>query len=144
MIFVKDILLRKGASVLTVAPTATVAEVVDQLGDHNIGALVVSVDGVVVSGIVSERDVVRGLRTDGALMERPVATIMTTQVIFGSALDPIDRAMRLMSEHDIRHLPIGSSDQLGGIISIGDVVRSRIGQLEMDQERLLLYINAGG
>jgi CBS domain-containing protein len=144
MMLVNDILRRKGTAVVTVEPDATVAEVVDLLGQHDVGALVVSTDGAVVSGIVSERDVVRGLRDAGAgLLALPVARIMTTRVIFGVVLDSVERAMSLMSEHGIRHLPIGSNGRLEGIISIGDVVKGRIGQLESDQERLLLYISAG-
>jgi CBS domain-containing protein len=131
--------------VATVKPDATVAEVLEQLADHGVGALVVSTDGTHIEGIVSERDVVRSLHRTGArLLDEPVQTIMTPEVRTCAASDKVDDLMVVMTERRIRHVPVVDGDSLVGIVSIGDVVKSRIGDLEGERNELVAYITRGG
>jgi CBS domain-containing protein len=128
----------------TVSPDTTIADLLRKLAEYNVGALVVSSNGFAVSGIVSERDVVRAMCTVGAvLVERSIDAIMTSDVIVATPEDPLESVMLAMTERDIRHVPVVSGGQLVGIISIGDVLRSRMAELESERERLIGYINAG-
>jgi CBS domain-containing protein len=140
---VAAILDRKGHDVHTVPPGATVAEVSRMLSAHRVGALVVSDDGEVVVGIVSERDVVRHLHArGGALLDASVSEIMTTVVATCRPADTVEALSVTMTERRIRHVPVlDDDDRLTGIVSIGDVVKSRIGQLEEHREQLEAYIN---
>jgi CBS domain-containing protein len=141
--YVADLLATKGTTVATIGDDATVGAVVAELVRHRIGALVVSPDGRRIEGIVSERDIVRHLselRT--ALLDEPVATIMSTDVVVCEPTAAVDSIMNLMTERRIRHVPVVENGQLRGIISIGDVVKSRIGELEKDRFELLEYITA--
>jgi CBS domain-containing protein len=105
--------------------------------------LVVSTDGEHIDGIVSERDIVRGLSGQlAALLDEPVRSIMTSKVFTVSPDDDVEPLMALMTERRIRHVPVVSNGTLAGIISIGDVVKSRIGELEKDRKELVEYINA--
>jgi CBS domain-containing protein len=126
--------------VVTVRPDATVRDLVGMLAEHNIGALVVSVDGSTVDGIVSERDVVRRLHDDEAIMEHPVSSIMSTEVHSCQGADTVDEVMALMTQRRIRHVPVTRAGALTGIVSIGDVVKSRMGELEFERDQLDSYV----
>ncbi len=139
----KDILDRKGHEVATITPQTTVRDAVAALARHNVGALVVSPDGGEVLGIMSERDVVRRLATDGAaVLDRPVQDIMKRDVRTCAPATTSDELMATMTEGRFRHLPV-VDDGLVGIVSIGDVVKVRIDELAHEREQLAGYI-AGG
>ena len=141
---VSGILAAKGATVATVAPDATVGEAADQLRLRGVGALVVSADGRRVDGIVSERDLVRRLAERGALvLDEPVQQIMTTSVRTCAPDDHVDELMRTMTEHRMRHLPVVVDGVLSGIVSIGDVVKWRVTELEDEARHLHDYITSG-
>lgn len=140
---VADLLEAKGRAVATVTSGTTVGAVVADLARHQVGALVVSPDGRTIEGIVSERDIVRRLSELHAdMLEEPVSTIMSTSVRVCSPDDDVVAIMNLMTEHRIRHVPVVEDGQLSGIISIGDVVKSRIEELEKDRNELMEYITA--
>lgn len=141
---INDILRGKGTQVVTISPDSTVRELLSLLAEHNVGALVVSGDGASVAGIVSERDVVRLLHEDPEALSTPVRSIMTVEVHTADLDAHIDDLMRLMTEERIRHVPVVVDDQLAGIVSIGDVVKSRIGELEFEREQLSKYIASAG
>lgn len=140
---IADLLRAKGAAVATVTEHTTVAELLRGLAEHNIGAMVVTgTDGV--AGIVSERDVVRGLNASGAgLLERPVAEIMTTIIATCAPEDFVDDLSTVMTERRIRHVPVLVGGELTGIVSIGDVVKTRLDELERSHEHLEAYIAQG-
>jgi CBS domain-containing protein len=143
-VIVSDLLRRKGDFVATTPPDTTVADLLDLLAEHGIGAMVISADGAGVDGIVSERDVVRALRSAGAgLLDAPVEQVMTRDVIVTSPSEPLEAMMRLMTDRRIRHLPVVAHGRLVGIISIGDVVKGRIDELESDRNHLVDYISGG-
>lgn len=140
----KEILDRKGHEVATVTPDTTVRYAVAELARHNVGALVVSPDGVGVVGIMSERDVVRRLATDGqAVLDRPVEVIMKREVKTCEPGDTTDDVMGVMTEGRFRHLPVLEDGALVGIVSIGDVVKVRIDELATEREQLAGYIARG-
>ena len=128
-------------SVVTISPDATVRQLIALLAEHNVGALVVSEDGERVAGIVSERDVVRRLHADEAVLDSPVSRIMTSQVRTCAGDDGLTDLMQTMTEHRIRHVPVVADGRLSGIISIGDVVKSRIGELEFERDQLDSYVH---
>ena len=139
------ILSTKGSAVITIHPEASIAGLVAMLSEHSVGALVVSPDGSTISGIVSERDVVRALNHGSAVLNAPVASIMTAQVHCAPPTASIDENMHLMTERRIRHVPItGDTGDLIGIVSIGDIVKSRLGELEGERAALMDYITRGG
>lgn len=142
---IAQLLSGKGAFVATVPPDTTVRDLVAALAEHRVGALVVSSDGSTIEGIVSERDVVRAMHQRGAdLLIAPVSEIMTTSVSCTTADAGVDNLMLMMTEQRIRHVPVvDEENQLAGIISIGDVVKSRLGELEGEREALIEYITAG-
>ena len=138
---IKDVLESKGgAAVVTIGPAATLAELIDALAEHNVGALVVSSDGVGLDGIVSERDVVRRLHTDGTVVDNTVGAIMTVVVETCSSQTPLDELMLTMTERRVRHVPVVDDGRLVGIVSIGDVVKHKIGQLEFERDQLDSYV----
>ena len=140
---VSDLIKRKGSAVTKASPETTIAALLDLLAEHRIGAVVVSADGG-VDGIVSERDVVRALRTAGAaLLDAPISTVMTSDVVVTGPGDTVEDMMRLMTDRRIRHVPVVQDGRLAGIISIGDVVKSRIDELEADRDQLIGYIQSG-
>lgn len=141
---ISDVLRDKGTEVVTISPDATVRELLAMLAEHNVGALVVSSDGTSVAGIVSERDVVRGLNSDPDVLAAPVQSIMTAEVHTCDTEAHIDDLMRLMTERRIRHVPVVTEDSLRGIVSIGDVVKTRIAELEFDRDQLHRYIASSG
>jgi CBS domain-containing protein len=143
MVRISALLERKGSSVATIAADATVADAVAELAAHGIGALVVSADGEHIDGIVSERDVVRGLGTRSAeLLQASVASIMTAAVVTCTPDDDVDSLMATMTEKRVRHVPVVVDGRLAGIVSIGDVVKARIDGLEKDRKELVEYITA--
>lgn len=135
------ILDRKGSGVVTIPGDATLLTAADVLSQHNIGALVVSPDGDAVEGIVSERDVVRVLAgRESAALDRPVTEVMSTSVATCSLDTTVDELMALMTQRRIRHVPVVDDDMLVGIVSIGDVVKLRLDELEMQTEALERYV----
>ncbi|MEV4640599.1 CBS domain-containing protein [Actinoplanes sp. NPDC049548] len=138
---ISDVLRDKGDRVVTVTPQLTVQELLSTLAEHRIGAAVVSADGVSVEGIVSERDIVRSLAEHGAaVLTRPVSAIHTTRVrTIGPEAD-VAEVERLMTEHRFRHVPVMADGRLAGIVSIGDVVKKRITELEVERTALSGYI----
>jgi CBS domain-containing protein len=144
-VLVSDLIKRKGSAVASAPPDTTVATLLDLLAEHRIGAVVVSTDGGAVTGIVSERDVVRKLRTAGAaLLDAPISELMTSDVVVSAPSDTVEDLMRLMTERRIRHVPVVDRGRMAGIISIGDVVKSRIDELEADRNHLIDYIQSSG
>jgi CBS domain-containing protein len=140
---IRDVLQGKGAAVEVIGPDAPLREVVAQLGAHRIGALVVTDEEGLVVGIVSERDVVRSLAADGPdALTRPVRGVMSTPVTTCSADDDVVLLMTIMTDRRIRHVPVVDEGRLAGIVSIGDVVKSRVDQLEHDRKELLEYVSA--
>ena len=140
---ISEVLKRKGATVVTMPAETPVGDLLKRLAEHHIGALVVSPDGVAVSGIVSERDVVRRLVAHGpALLERPISEIMTAQVRTCSPTDTVEQLMVLMTEQRFRHVPVVDSGRLTGIVSIGDVVKQRLEELQTERDHLTAYISS--
>ncbi|MDL4820683.1 CBS domain-containing protein [Actinomadura opuntiae] len=138
---IRDILRRKGDAVATVEPDATVRQLLAVLAEHNIGAAVVSPDGAAIAGIVTERDVVRRMHDRGAaLLDQPVSDIMTTEVRTCGPADKVEDLRRTMTEQRFRHVPVLDDGRLAGIVSIGDVVKSAIDELESEREHLVDYI----
>jgi CBS domain-containing protein len=139
------IIAAKGDFVATIQPDATISDLVAMLAEHSVGALVVSADGRTITGIVSERDVVRAMTHGADVLSRPVASIMTTHVFCASPDGHVDELMHLMTDKRVRHIPVTDSDGvLLGIVSIGDVVKSRLGELEGERAALLEYVTRGG
>ena len=130
---VDGILRAKGATVVTIKPDATIRELVQSLRDERIGAIVVSEDGRSVQGIISERDVVRGLAELGPrVLDAQVAELMTREVVACSLRDTVKHLMTEMTRRRIRHLPVVEDGVLHGIVSIGDVVKNRLEELETE------------
>ena len=139
---IQDVIQHKASQdVVTIGPDASVRELIALLAEHNVGALVVSEDGSTVLGIVSERDVVRRLHADEAVLSSTVRTIMTSDVRTCAGEDGLTELMQTMTEHRIRHVPVVADGRLTGIISIGDVVKSRIGELEFERDQLDSYVH---
>lgn len=140
---VDALLRRKGSEVATIRPEAAVREAVAELTRRNIGALVVSSDGTTADGIVSERDVVAHIGRSGpSILDRPVASIMATDVQTCRLSDHVASLMEVMTRLRIRHLPVVEEGRLAGIVSIGDVVKARVDELEADRQLLHEYIGA--
>ena len=134
---VQSILKAKGSDVATIGQRASLSEAAAQLRDHGVGALVVSDDGQHIDGIVSERDVVRALAAHGAsALGRTVHSVMSATVVTCTAGDSVEQLMVSMTERRFRHIPVVDGDVLAGIISIGDVVKARLGQLETENQAL--------
>ncbi|UOZ11381.1 MULTISPECIES: CBS domain-containing protein [unclassified Amycolatopsis] len=141
---IADLLRKKGTAVATVTPETTVTTLLAGLADKNVGAMVVVAPDGSIAGIVSERDVVRRLNDHGpTLLDGPVADIMTTLVASCGPDDSVDQLSILMTERRIRHVPVLDNGRLAGIISIGDVVKNRMEELEKSQEQLEAYISQG-
>ena len=140
---VQSILAAKGNAVAKIAATSTLSEAVAALRDHGIGALVVSADGNNIDGILSERDVVRSIASHGDdTMHLTVGSAMSSNVITCAPADSIDTLMEMMTERRIRHLPVLALDgAIAGIISIGDVVKYRLVELENENSQLHDYID---
>lgn len=138
---ISDVVRRKGNLVVTLRSDATVLRLLEILEQHHIGAVVVSDDGSTVAGIVSERDVVRHLYTDGVgVLDQTVRTIMTSDVQICTPDDHIDDLARTMTERRIRHVPVVLDGQVVGIVSIGDIVKWRMDELQTERDHLVGYI----
>lgn len=138
---IADVIHKKGATVATLSAESTVQELITLLTDQGIGAVVVSEDGQQVSGIVSERDVVFGISTVGTdILNKPISSIMTSDVHTASPADDLENVAALMTEHRIRHMPVVVEGSLGGIVSIGDIVKHRIIELQGERDQLVGYL----
>lgn len=138
---ISDVLRVKGDQVVTVKPDIDVARLLAVLAEHRIGAVIVSQDGKRVDGIVSERDVVRSLAARGAeVLREPVSAIHTTKVRTVAPEAALEDVERLMTEHRFRHVPVVVDGVLHGVVSIGDVVKNRIDELEAERSSLAGYI----
>ena len=138
---ISDLLRVKGTQVVTVTPDTTVRRLLAVLAEHRIGAVVVSHDGTTVDGIASERDIVRALGERGAaLMSELVTAIYTAEVHTVTPETSLEDVMRMMTERRVRHAPVVVGGGLGGIVSIGDVVKNRIDELETERAHLTNYI----
>jgi len=139
---INDVLTSKPSQeVVTISPDATVRELLGLLAEHNVGAVVVSGDGQGVDGIVSERDVVRRLHENEAVLDGAVSAIMTSDVATCAPDTPVDDLRVMMTERRIRHVPVVTDNRLTGIISIGDVVKSSIDQLQFERDQLDSYVH---
>lgn len=139
--YIRDVLQSKGSNAVeTITPDASVRELLDRLAQHNVGALVVSEDGITAAGIVSERDVVRRLRDGDSVLDAAVSSIMTADIQVCDPDDSLERLMRVMTEHRIRHVPVVRNGRLAGIVSIGDAVKQRMSQLEFERDQLDRYV----
>lgn len=138
---VEHILQSKGADVYAVTGETSVKDAIDLLGDKNIGAVVVKDANGAVSGIFSERDVVRRLRSEGAsVLARPVAECMTKNPFTCTRDTTLDELMAVMTKRRIRHMPVVNQGKLVGIVSIGDVVKRKIDDIEREAAALKEYI----
>ncbi len=139
---ISDVLRKKGGGVVTIKPDESVSSLLGLLDEHRIGACVVSTDGSRVEGIVSERDVVRHLHTSGAgVLDQPVSAIMTSDVTTGTASDDIADLAGTMTELRVRHVPILDDEgRLSAIVSIGDIVKHRLSELQSERDQLRDYI----
>ena len=138
---ISDIIRVKGEQVVTVPPGMRVEQLVAVLAQHRIGAVIVSRDGTAVEGIVSERDIVRALAARGAaVLAEPVSDIQTSQVRTVSPDARLEEVERLMTERRFRHVPVVTDGALRGVVSIGDVVKNRIDELEAERSTLADYI----
>ncbi len=140
---VAEMLRHKGTHTVTVLPEASVNQAVELLREYGYGALVVSSDETTIEGIVSERDIVRALGLRSDLLDLPVSDIMTSPVFTCAPSDRTDRLMALMTEKRIRHLPVEIDGRLSGLISIGDVVKYRVSELETETQAMQEYIQHG-
>jgi CBS domain-containing protein len=139
---ISDVLSSKpSGQVVTISPDATVRDLLALLAEHNIGAVVVSTDGQAVDGIVSERDVVRRLHQDDGVLDGAVSSIMTRDVRTCEPDTSVDDLRVMMTERRIRHVPVVSGGSLTGIISIGDVVKSSLDQLQFERDQLDSYVH---
>ena len=147
---ISSVLAGKPAEVITISPDANVTELLRVLAQHKIGAVVVSRDGMSIDGIVSERDVVRAMAADpdagatGGVRPKAVAAIMTADVLTITPDDTVEAAMVIMTDSRIRHLPVVNDGALAGLVSIGDIVKARLADLEHEKAALVDYVTRGG
>lgn len=141
---VAQILKTKGDAVFTVAPADTLRQAAARLGERRVGAVVVMGAGDAVSGILSERDVARAVGEEGAAaLDRPVEAVMTRDVVYADPEHTVDQLLALMTDRRIRHLPVCRAGRLVGIVSIGDLVKVKIAEVEAEAADLKAYISAG-
>lgn len=138
--FIKNIIQRKGNEIISVEPTCTVSDVARLLAERRIGAVLV-MDGDKLVGVLSERDVVRGVAiSGGSVLDESVVSLMTKTIVTCSLSKHVNEALALMTERRIRHLPIVEDGKLVGMISIGDLVNARINEVEQEADALKTYI----
>jgi CBS domain-containing protein len=138
------ILRTKGAAVATVTPSVSVGDAARDLAHHGVGALVVSSDGERIEGIISERDIARAVGTHGAeALDQRVDQLMTREVTTCSVRDTVDHLAEVMTARRVRHLPVVHDGRLAGIVSIGDVVKHRLDELQHETDTLHEYISLG-
>lgn len=143
---VSDVITSKAhGKIYSVAPRATVQELLDKLAEHNVGALVVSDDGETLLGIVSERDIVRKLRDADGARSKPVSDIMTPAADVRSCApsDSFGALMAVMTDFRVRHVPVIEDGKIVAILSIGDAVKFRMDQLEFERDQLSQYVTGG-
>jgi len=140
---ITDVLRVKGTRVVTVTPDTTVRQLLAVLAEHRIGAVVVSANGTSIDGIASERDIVRAFAARGAaVMSEAITAIYTAEVYTVTPETQLDDVMRMMTERRVRHAPVVVGGALRGIVSIGDVVKNRIDELETERAALTDYITS--
>lgn len=127
-------------AVITIGPDATVRELLELLAEHGIGAAIVTSDGTTMDGIVSERDVVRAFTSDDDLLARNVDSIMTRSVVTCDPDSHVDEIRNLMTTSRFRHIPVVADGELRGIVSIGDIVKAYINQVEFERDQLDSYL----
>jgi CBS domain-containing protein len=138
---VKAILEQKGHDVVTIEPERTLAEAAELLTSNRIGAAVVTRSDGRIAGILSERDIVRALGHDGAdALSKPVSAAMTKEVKICRESHTVNEVMEIMTHGRFRHLPVEKDGRLDGIVSIGDVVKRRIQDVEREAEEIRAYI----
>ena len=138
---ISQVLRHKGREVATIDGSESVRTALALLAEHGIGALVVSSDGQRVEGILSERDVARGLHDHGAgLLTEPVSSVMTAQVHTCTPASSVTELAQMMTDHRVRHVPVVEDGKLIGIVSIGDVVKARLDELEDERKHMVDYI----
>jgi CBS domain-containing protein len=157
-VLIEHILHAKGHEVATIAPDAAVADALVMLREHNVGALVVAVEtdeesdedgdeAPAISGIISERDIVRALADavpdPAGALQQPVSALMSTDLTTCEPGATVDDLMRTMTDRRIRHIPVLDQGRLAGIVSIGDVVKTRIDELTTEAETLHEYLSSG-
>lgn len=139
---VRRLLNEKGSFVPSIRSNARLSDVVDQLELDDAGALVVTDDDKNILGLISERDIVRGMKTYGRdVLDRPISSLMSSNVITCDIGEPLSRVLELMNEHQIRHVPITRSGELCGIITMLDVVKYRLAELESEANALKAYVS---
>ncbi len=139
---ISDVLRVKGTQVITVTPDTKVRRLLAVLAEHRIGAVVVSHDGASVDGIASERDIVRAFAKRGAaVMSEAITAIYTAEVYTVTPETQLEDVMRMMTEQRVRHAPVVVDGGLRGIVSLGDVVKNRVGELETERAALTDYIS---
>ena len=137
-----ELLRGKGFDVITVRPSTPVSEAISLLKKYNLGAVVVSNDGMQISGILTERDVVRQLVDGTDFLDSPVSAVMTSEVLTCRPGESVQSLMNTMTEQRIRHLPVVDDlGRLAGLVSIGDVVKSHITQIEFERDQLEGYVS---
>ncbi len=138
---VGGILKEKGREVETVSPDTSLQDIAKTLGQRKIGALVVLKETGKIAGILSERDIVRAVGSEGAsALKKPASQFMTAKVVTCKETDTVNQLMESMTKGRFRHLPVVNNGKLAGIISIGDVVKWRIAEAEFEAEEMKRYI----
>lgn len=139
---IERILKRKGDYVPTAHPDALIKDVIASLESDDVGAVVVSTDDIHIDGIISERDVVRGLQSYGpSVLEHPVKDMMTKEVVVCTAEDRVAGVMAMMDEYNFRHVPVVKDNRLIGIVSIKDIIKLRLREVQADAEAMQAYIS---
>ena len=139
---VEKILKQKGTHSPVVGPTIRIAEMIEVLEKEEVGALVVSSGGRKIDGIISERDVIRGLCKFGAtVLEKTVSELMTKDVVTCIADDSLAGVMALMADKNFRHVPVIDNDELAGIVSIRDIIQLRLDEVQADADAMRDYIS---
>ncbi len=140
---IAEILRNKGSGVCTVPPETPICELLGDFARYNIGATVV-VENDAVVGIITERDVVRSLNQRGpSILADTAQNLMTTEVATCLPSDTVDSLAETMTDRRVRHLPVVEDGRLVGIVSIGDVVKSRLDELQAERDQLASYIHGG-
>ena len=128
---------KSNSAVISITPTATVSDAVRLLSDKRIGTVVVSADGALLDGILSERDIVRVLGKRGTeCLADPVSMLMTAELVTCGPADTADGVLEMMTQGRFRHMPVMDDDTMVGLISIGDVVKARLSELAMEKDAL--------
>lgn len=141
---VATILKSKGRDVATAGADVSLLEITRKLAEHKVGAIVIVDDAQMVSGIISERDIVRAISSHGAdALTKPTSEFMTRGVVTCSEADTVADLMERMTDGRFRHLPVVDGERLTGIVSIGDVVKERINEAESEAEAMRSYIATG-